>query len=249
MRSMLLVHILGGSLAIVAGYVALVAPKGRWLHRRAGTLFVYAMLAMGAGAVVVGLARDRVTWTGGISVAYFVITATAAVRRRNETAPLMDGALMLVAMALAVRSFRGGFVALTMPGGQMQGVPAPAIFMSAVVLMLAVAGDARILLRGPLRGSQRIRRHLWRMCYATFSATGSFFLGQAKVIPEQLRVWPVLIVLAVLPLFFLLYWLWRTSDRRVGATPNAKPPTGARGRSLGESGVGRMVRRTGLRPS
>jgi hypothetical protein len=229
MKSMLFVHILGGSVAVVAGYVALVAPKGRWLHRRAGMLFVYAMLAMGIGAIVVGLARDRVTWSGGISVAYFVITATTTVRRRNETAPLIDGAFMLVAMALAVRSFHGGFVALAMPGGQIQGIPAPAIFMGAVVLTLAAAGDARILLRGPLQGNQRIRRHLWRMCYATFSATGSFFLGQAKVIPEPLRIWPVLIVLAVLPLCFLFYWLWRKSDRKVRVrSTSAAPSAGVR---------------------
>jgi hypothetical protein len=225
MNAMLLVHILGGSVAVIAGYVALVAPKGRRLHRRAGMLFVYGMLAMGAGAIVVGLARDKVTWSGGISVAYLVITATITVRRKHETAPLIDGALMLVAIALAIRSYHGGFVALAMPGARVQGIPAPVIFLGAVVMTLAAAGDARILLRGPLQGNQRIRRHLWRMCYAAFTATGSFFLGQAKTIPEPLRIWPVLIVLAVLPLFFLFYWLWRTSSgRRVKARPTLAPP-------------------------
>ena len=42
----LLLHILGGSLAIAAGYAAPFARKGGPAHRRAGMLFVYAMLAL-----------------------------------------------------------------------------------------------------------------------------------------------------------------------------------------------------------
>ena len=60
-----------------------------------------------------------------------------------------------------------------------------------------------------LHGWRRIARHLWRMCFALFIASASFFLGQAKVIPAPLRVYPVLIVLALLPLVLMLYWLVR----------------------------------------
>lgn len=52
------------------------------------------------------------------------------------------------------------------------------------------------------------------MCFALFVASGSFFLGQADEIPESLRIWPVLTILAVLPLVALLYWLWRVRFRR-----------------------------------
>jgi uncharacterized membrane protein len=45
-RSILPVHIAGGALALVFGYVALYATKGATLHRRSGTLFVYAMVTM-----------------------------------------------------------------------------------------------------------------------------------------------------------------------------------------------------------
>ena len=61
----LILHIAGGSLAVLSGYAALFAPKGGGLHRRAGMLFVYAMIALGAGALVVGLARGKSTWLGG----------------------------------------------------------------------------------------------------------------------------------------------------------------------------------------
>ena len=66
-----------------------------------------------------------------------------------------------------------------------------------------------MMLAGGLQGAQRIARHLWRMCFSLFIASGSFFLGQAKVIPKPIRIFPVLALLALLPLVLLLYWLVR----------------------------------------
>ena len=40
------VHIVGGSVAIVAGYVALFTGKGSTVHRRTGTWFVVAMIVI-----------------------------------------------------------------------------------------------------------------------------------------------------------------------------------------------------------
>jgi hypothetical protein len=53
------------------------------------------------------------------------------------------------------------------------------------------------------------------MCFALFIATGSFFLGQMKFIPEPVRIVPLLLVLALAPLPFLLYWMWRVRVRGV----------------------------------
>ena len=52
------------------------------------------------------------------------------------------------------------------------------------------------------------------MCFALFIATGSFFLGQMKFIPEPIRIVPVISALAVAPLVILLYWMWRVRLRR-----------------------------------
>jgi hypothetical protein len=93
------------------------------------------------------------------------------------------------------------------------GVPVVALIYG-VILLLAGLGDVRVLVRGALRGSARITRHMWRMCFAMFNATGSFFLGQADVIPEPLRIWPLLFLLAFLPLLAMLYYFARKSVRR-----------------------------------
>jgi hypothetical protein len=96
------------------------------------------------------------------------------------------------------------------------------MFMSATVLILAAIGDARVLLRGPLKGTQRLARHLWRMCYATFAATGSFFLV-AKRVPEFMRYTPLRLLLAFLPAVLLFYWLWRVRRRNPPVITRAEP--------------------------
>jgi hypothetical protein len=81
------------------------------------------------------------------------------------------------------------------------------LFMGSVIL-LAGLGDLRVILRG-ISGRRRIARHLWRMCFGWFIATGSFFLGQQQVFPAAIRKTGLLIVPAVLPLILLVFWLVR----------------------------------------
>jgi uncharacterized membrane protein len=55
-RTTLAVHIVAGALALTFGYTALFAAKGSTLHRKSGTLFVYAMVVMASlGAVLAAL--------------------------------------------------------------------------------------------------------------------------------------------------------------------------------------------------
>jgi hypothetical protein len=61
------------------------------------------------------------------------------------------------------------------------------------------------------------------MCFAMFIASGSFFLGQAKVIPKPIRIMPLLAVPALLPLVLMFYWLVRV--RFTQRYPGAVPPT------------------------
>lgn len=222
MRSILFLHVAGGSLAVVAGYAALFAPKGGPLHRRAGVLFVYAMIAMGAGAMVVGLARGKSTWLGGPIVFYLVVTGMLAVRRAHAPSRTRDVALMALAGVLGVTSIAGAVRIFVGPRGPLGVAPGVAGLVNALVLLLCAAGDLRVLRSGLPTGTRRLARHLWRMCYAMFTATGSFFLGQAKVIPAPLRVTPVLLVLAFLPLPAMFYWLWRV--RRRPRTAVARAP-------------------------
>jgi hypothetical protein len=60
------------------------------------------------------------------------------------------------------------------------------------------------------------------MCAALFVATGSFFIGQQKVMPAFIQGSPVLFILGLAPLILMIFWLVR-----VGRRPWAKTPAEA----------------------
>ena len=74
------------------------------------------------------------------------------------------------------------------------------------VVAIAAVSDFRMILRGGIAGAARIARHLWRMCFAFFVASASFFLGQQKMLPAALHG-PWLFVPALAPLVFMIFWL------------------------------------------
>jgi hypothetical protein len=209
MPEILFIHIVAASFALLGVYAALFAPKGGVLHKRAGTLFVWAMIVMGVAASILSRAKGE-AGTAGPMIIYLVITAVATMRKPETVARWLLPILMVIGLGIGSINILGGFILLEHPR---PGVPAGAAFMTGGLLVLAVMGDVRVLLRGTLRGGRRIMRHMWRMCYAAFAATGSFFLGQADEIPKQLRVWPALILLAFLPVLAMVYYFAREAWR------------------------------------
>ena len=209
------VHIIAGSLSLVAGYAALYSAKGGALHRRAGMLFVVAMLTMSCFGVAIAITRDvaqAINLPAGLLTAYLVVTALTTVKPPiNGARPLAAGA-MLVALGVGVASMSFGFEAIA-NGGLRNGMPPFPFFMFGVIALLGFVGDVRLLHSAPLRGASRIARHLWRMSFALFIAALSFFIGQAKVIPEPIRIRPLLALPVLAVLVTLLYWMWRVRFR------------------------------------
>jgi uncharacterized membrane protein len=231
MRLTYLAHILAGSLALVFGYVALYAAKGAVLHRRSGMLFVYAMLTMCVFGTLITMVRGvapAVNIPAGVLSAYLVITALTTVRPLARGARWLDPGLMLAALAVGLTSLTFAFEAVA-NGGTRNGMPAFPFFLFGVVGIVAGASDVRIIRAGALQGASRLARHLWRMCFALFVAALSFFIGQAKVIPKPIRIYPLLALPVLAVLVTMFYWLWRVRIRRslrgiVGVTTGAALP-------------------------
>ena len=216
MRMTLVVHILAGSLGLIFGYVALYAAKGSRLHRRAGMLFVYAMLTMSVGGLVIAAGRGVAPATNipaALLTSYLAVTALTTVRPPAAGSRWLAIGAMLVALGVGLTSVTFGFEALA-NGGTRNGMPAFPFFMFGVVGLLAGVSDVRVIRRGALRGPSRLARHLWRMCFALFIAALSFFIGQARVFPEPLRIMPLLALPVVAVLVTMLFWLWRMRVRR-----------------------------------
>src|SRR5438445_10430691 len=226
------IHIIAGLIALIAGAIALYSTKGSNLHRRSGIVFAIAMLIMTSSAVVMAafINPNRGNVVAGLTTFYLIATAWLAVRRPVAAVRGWMQGLMLMAVVVGAYACALGFEAMQQPNG-IGGIPAPPLFMFAVVGLAAAAGDARVLRAGRIEGKARIARHLWRMSFALWVAVMSFFLGQPKFFPEplrhnmSLRAIPVVLVLVT-----MIYWVIRVrlrrpvspmhQDRSVGASTN-----------------------------
>ena len=223
---MVLIHIFAGLLAIAAGAFALSAAKGGRLHREAGRIFVAAMLVMaglGAGLAAAQLLSGHAprvatgNMVAGAITCYLTGTAWLTIRRPRSGGRWIDAGAMLFALAFGLFAIKLGVGALYTSKGKLSWFPSAPLLTMGAIGLLAAWGDMRMLASGGLLGNRRIARHLWRMCLAMFVATASFFLGQARVLPEPLRVLPLQLAPVVLVLLAWVYWLVRVRFTRWSA--------------------------------
>src|SRR5688572_23251147 len=216
---LLQIHVAAGGLAMVLGAVALLAKKGGSIHRRSGLLFVSAMLVMGISASILGFRKsptDPNVFTG-LLTAYFVGTALTTVRPVSPWTRRINAAALAIPIGLALGTIMRGVEAFNSPRGFLNGVPFQMHFFLATVLILAAAGDVRIMGSGMPRGGPRLARHLWRMCFALFIAAGSFFSVRervATILPEPFTTAPMRALPILLLFGAMFYWLWRVRSRR-----------------------------------
>jgi hypothetical protein len=210
------IHIIAGLLSLVAGAIALYSAKGSTLHRKCGLMFVIAMVVMTSSAVLIAtfFNPNRVNVVAGTLTFYLVITGLLTVRRSVEQIRIPLTGLMLLAFAVSAYAFSLGFEGLQNANGVVDKVPAQALFMFGIVGLLGALLDARMLLACSIQGAHRLARHLWRMSFAMWIATMSFFLGQAKFFPEPIRKSGVLAIPVLIVLGVLIYWLIRVLWKR-----------------------------------
>jgi hypothetical protein len=207
----LALHIAAGLVGILSGAAAISFRKGSRRHAMAGKVFVISMMIMAAGAVYLAVMKHQPNNIGGgILTIYLVGTAWVTAKRKDGETSVFDWAALLIPLATGIDGWINGLGAIHSPTGEKYGVPAGMHLFMGSVFLLAAAGDVRMLLRGGVFGAQRITRHLWRMCFGLFIATGSFFLGQgSKVFPDWLLKTNVLFIPAILPLLLLIFWVIR----------------------------------------
>ena len=238
MNLMILVHVAGGSAALLSGAAALSFRKGGPLHARAGTIFFAAMLVLaGTGAWIAALRPERGTMVVGLLTLYLVVTSWVTARRRDGKAGRFELFAFVFAAACAAAFLAFGLIGAASPNGRFDSLPAAIHFPFAAVAALAAGLDLNFILRRDIAGRQRVARHLWRMCVALLIAAFSFFLGQQDQFPRALRGLPIWFLPPLAAFAAMLFWLARV---RFSKAFRHFPPRelAQRRRKVEEAGVG-----------
>jgi hypothetical protein len=233
---MLLVHICAGTVGLFSGTAALSFRKGTPRHILAGRIFVATMLTMAVGAVYLAIVKHQPNNIGGGIITFYLIgTAWLTARRKEGETSSLDWAALLIPLTLGVLTWMSGIKVVRSGATSQDGVPVGITFFMGSICLLAAAGDVRMLLRGGVLGARRIARHLWRMCFGLFIASGSFFMGPNNRPLRLLRtvglgqhLSPALfstnlyLVLTVAPLVLLIFWLVRVRYKGKSTVPSGE---------------------------
>jgi hypothetical protein len=219
----LLVHILAGTVGLLSGTAAILFRKGSPRHVLAGRIFVASMLTMAVGATYLAIVKHQSgNIGGGILTFYLIGTGWLTARRRDGETARFDWLLLLIPLTLGILTWTNGIKIVRSGASSQDGVPVGMTFFMGSIMLVAAAGDLRMLLHHGLFGAKRIARHLWRMCFGLFIASGSFFFGPSnrplrllsrvglgQHLPPALFSTALYMVLTLLPLILLIFWLLR----------------------------------------
>ena len=219
----LFIHICGGTLGLFSGAAALSFRKGSRWHVLSGRVFVASMLVMAAGAAYLGVTRHQPSNVGGgIFTFYLILTAWLTARHADGETSKLDWAALLIPLTLGILTWMNGISVIRSGASSQAGVPVGMTFFMGSIMLLAAAGDVRMLMRRGVLGAKRVGRHLWRMCFGLFIASGSFFLGPSnrplrllsnvglgQHLPRALFSTGLYLFLTILPLVLLVFWLLR----------------------------------------
>ncbi len=202
---LLTLHIVGGSIALLAGYGALVVKRGGPRHRLLGKIYVGGMVTVVLTGFPMSILHPNPFLFGIVLFSgYFVFSGwTAAAYRKGETLLLERAAAVgLTLLSLSVIIYlvlAQGDSSPFLTTGRTTGL------VFALIGVVVAGRDSLVLRSGPLLGKDRIIKHLISMCAALISTTTAVavtVLGAFPQIPELvLWIGPTLVLSPVIS-----YW-------------------------------------------
>ena len=199
-----LIHTPAGAVALLSAVAVFVYPKGSPIHRRVGKCFTISMLIMLVSGGLAGYLKespDDVVLS--LIVFYAVFTSWLTVFHKKGDTGLYEYAALAWIVVLGIVAYNID------PAWDKIRDPDIYTFWVGLAVFFAL-GDIRSLYQRGLSGSQRIARHLWRMCFSLIWAAMALGDKIIKMLDSTIEQMPYVIAApTLLVLALMLYWLYR----------------------------------------
>lgn len=214
---LLIGHIGAGAIGMLTGAIAILSPKGKPVHRAAGKVFVVSMAIcyLIAAGVAPFLTQDQTVNTiAALMALNLLASAWLAATRRDPAIGWPEWAGLIISLGCAATALYAITAGVSVTESGADGLRF--VLFSSII---AALGDLHVIVRRSITGKIRIARHLWRMCMSLFIAAGSFFFGQAQILPDAmidspLQLGPALFPLIAIPIWTALVFLRRSHPAR-----------------------------------
>jgi uncharacterized membrane protein len=185
-RIQLVLHIIAGFAALIAGFVASVTAKGQTRHRQSGRIYFWAMTVVFITATVIGVVRERwFLFMVGFFSYYLVVRGYRILYQKKlgagQNASWLDWSIVTIAM-----SFGASLVVWSFLSGS-RGLSIVALVFG--VICVGFAGrDIQLFVRGPSQKNHWIFGHITSMASGYIATWTAFVVTNVNFMPPVV-VW------------------------------------------------------------
>lgn len=198
------IHATLGSIAFIAGFIAIITRKGNTAHKKSGIVFYYTMLAAALSALVIAVLpkhENPFLFTIGLFSSYFIITGYRALRFKKPNPTLILDKIISIVMILT------GIIMILYP----------LIITGKVNTVLGIFGTVGIIFATRdlvlFKNAKKLRKswlklHIGKMLGGYISAVTAFIVVN-QFIPG-IAGW---LVPSIFGVAYMNYWFWKLNKK------------------------------------
>ena len=177
MNTLLIVHIIGGTIGLLSGTFIVLSKKGNSVHKKSGKLFTYSMsLSMMAAFPISYIKENIFLFCIGIFTIYMIITGNRALSHKiNQKVKILDYTITVIMVLFGLVLMIYGIY----KGGQMLVISAVFSFIS----LFFVWNDYRFYFGKMNLQNPGLTIHIQRMTGAYIAAFTAFLVVNNTILP------------------------------------------------------------------
>ena len=213
-QTLIIVHAAFGGIALVAGFVSMMAKKGRRTHKKAGVVFYYSMLISTITAMVVAFLPNHQSpflFAIGIFSLYFILTGRRALRFKRNNPKLQTDNWISRAMIVV------GLLMIFLPVLIAKNLNI-VLFVFAIVGIIFSARDLMYFKNPDKLKENWLKLHLGKMLGAYISATTAFV-----VVNDFFPSFYGWFVPGIVGGFVIAYWIRKLNGKNSDAITGPRP--------------------------